>query len=110
MGPQEFIYSAGFVLGSKIQRLKKQSPYPQMTHSIMKKNMTNKLLVKLASSAINIYKGKVMVKCLTWCNKVLSSSLRIIQRRKISFSYTKNVEDIKCRELCLDYHRLTKVK
>lgn len=52
-----------------IQRLRKPSPYPQITHSTMKKNMTNKLLVRLAGSAINIYKGKAMVKCLTLCNQ-----------------------------------------
>lgn len=81
-GLQEFIYSTDFMIGGGIQRLKKPSPYPQITHSIMKKNMTNKSLVRLAGSAINIYKGMAMVKCLTLCNQSLSPILSITQRGK----------------------------
>lgn len=83
------------MLGGGIQRLKKPSPYPQITHSIMKNNMTNKLLVRLTGSAINIYKGKAMVKCLTLCNQSPESNPQYHTKREKSLGYAKSVEGIR---------------
>lgn len=107
---QEFIYSTDFMLRGRIQRLRKPSPYPQITHSTMKKNMTNKLLVRLAGSAINIYKGKAMVKCLTLCNQSPEFNPQYHTEREKSLTYAKSMEGIRYREQCLNYSRLTKVR